>query len=83
MPISSHPLSPPDQENNSMRVCAVVVTYNRLELLKAALAALRAQTRPLNSILVIDNGCTDDTGRWLASEFSRDPAGSFAGHHAI
>lgn len=57
------------------RVCAVVVTFNRLELLKAALAALRSQTRPLDAIVVIDNGCTDDTGRWLAAESGRYPSG--------
>ena len=63
-------------EHNALRqVCAVVVTYNRLELQKAALAALRTQTRPLDAIVVIDNGCTDDTSRWLAAELSKDPAG--------
>jgi len=59
----------------SKRVCAVVVTHNRLELLKAALAALRVQTRPLDAILVIDNGCTDGTSRWLEDESCRDTAG--------
>ena len=57
------------------RVCAIVVTYNRLELLKAALAALRSQTRSLDAILVIDNGCTDGTGLWLAGEAKQDPTG--------
>ncbi len=65
----------PTAPRNPVRVCAVMVTYNRLELLKAALAALRAQTRPLDAIVVIDNGCTDETPRWLAAEVSRDPHG--------
>jgi GT2 family glycosyltransferase len=37
------------------RIAAVVVTYNRPQLLLQALAALRAQTRPLDSIYVVDN----------------------------
>lgn len=57
------------------RVCAVVVTHNRLELLQAALAALRAQTRSLDAIVIVNNGCTDDTGRWLAEQSKQDPSG--------
>jgi len=38
-----------------MRVAAVVVTHNRPQLLLQALAALRAQTRPLDAIYVVDN----------------------------
>ena len=75
IPISTNTQPVTADRPNRARVCAVVVTYNRLELLKAALAALRAQTRPLDAIIVIDNGCTDDTGRWLAEESSRDSAG--------
>jgi GT2 family glycosyltransferase len=40
---------------------ALVITYNRRELLMRNLAALKAQTHPLRSIVVIDNGSTDDT----------------------
>lgn len=57
------------------RVCAIVVTHNRLELLKAALAALRGQDRLPDAILVIDNGCTDGTGPWLAEESKQDRTG--------
>ena len=48
-----------------MDVIAVVVTYNRLELLKRNLACLRRQTVPPASIVVVDNGCTDGSGAWL------------------
>lgn len=48
------------------RVCAVVVTYNRLALLKQCLEALRAQTVPCDVILV-NNASTDDTRAWLDS----------------
>jgi len=44
-----------------MRVCAVVVTYNRRVLLEECLNALRRQTRPLERIIVIDNASTDGT----------------------
>lgn len=43
------------------RVCAVVVTYNRKALLKESLAALYAQTRRLDEIIVVDNASTDGT----------------------
>lgn len=40
----------------SHSVAAVVVTYNRPYDLKACIAALQAQTFPLQSIIVLDNG---------------------------
>ena len=43
------------------RVCAVVVTYNRVELLRECLTALESQTRPVDRILVVDNKSTDGT----------------------
>ncbi len=47
-----------------MKIIAVVVTYNRLELLKKGIEALRSN-QPLTEIIVIDNGCTDGTTEWL------------------
>ncbi len=44
-----------------MKVAAVVVTYNRLPLLRQCLQALAAQTVPLSAIWVIDNASTDGT----------------------
>ncbi|WP_418276175.1 glycosyltransferase [Isoptericola jiangsuensis] len=41
-------------------VVAVVVSYNRAELLGAALDALGAQTRDVDRIVVVDNASTDD-----------------------
>src|SRR4051812_18181236 len=43
------------------RVCAVVVTYNRIELLRECLTALESQTRPIDHVLVIDNASSDGT----------------------
>ncbi len=50
------------------KVIAVVVTYNRLALLSECITALRNQTRPLDAILVINNGSTDGTEAWLQSQ---------------
>lgn len=50
-----------------MKVSAVVVTYNRRELLEKTLAGLESQERPLDHIVVIDNASTDDTESYLAS----------------
>ena len=51
-----------------MKVIAVVVTYNRLELLQRTVACLQGQTRPLDEILVVNNGSTDGTADWLAAQ---------------
>ena len=51
-----------------MNIIAVVVTYNRLNLLKKAIAALKQQTQPLSTILVVNNGSTDGTEEWLAEQ---------------
>ena len=53
----------------SERVCAVVVTYNRKELLRECLEALKGQTRKVDHILVVDNASTDGTGEMLRAEF--------------
>ncbi|WP_129715962.1 glycosyltransferase family 2 protein [Pedobacter sp. SYP-B3415] len=50
------------------KIVAVLVTNNRLELLKEALAALRQQVYPLHQIIVINNGSTDGTGTWLNTQ---------------
>ena len=49
-------------------IVAVVVTYNRKELLKKVIASLRNQTIKVNGIIVVDNGTTDGTREWLGSE---------------
>lgn len=42
-------------------VCAVVVTYNRKELLIECLDALENQSRPLDAIYILDNASNDKT----------------------
>lgn len=48
------------------KVVAVVVTFNRLELLKRTVVSLQA-TDELHTIIVVNNGSTDGTADWLAS----------------
>jgi GT2 family glycosyltransferase len=52
----------------SMKIIAVIVTHNRLSLLKKCLAAVNAQTRKPDDIIVINNGSTDDTQLWLSGQ---------------
>ena len=52
------PSSPPEHE---VSVVAVVVAYNRRELLREALDALAAQTHPLAGVVVVDNRSDDDS----------------------
>ncbi|OZI07353.1 hypothetical protein BWI93_15105 [Siphonobacter sp. BAB-5385] len=50
------------------KVAAVVVTYNRLEDLKVCITSLQQQTFPVQTIFVINNGSTDGTADWLATQ---------------
>ncbi|HOV93141.1 MAG TPA: glycosyltransferase family 2 protein [Candidatus Kapabacteria bacterium] len=54
--------------NDKNNVIAVVVTYNRLELLKKVIEALRNQTYKLDSIIVINNSSIDGTEEWLKTQ---------------
>jgi GT2 family glycosyltransferase len=51
------------------RVCAVVVTYNRCDLLRRCLGALAEQTRPVDEVIVVDNASTDGTAAMVTAEF--------------
>lgn len=67
-----------------MKIIAVVVTYNRLALLQRTIAALKAQTRPLDAIVVVNNGATDGTAEWLEAQqaltvFTQDNVGGSGG----
>ena len=66
------------------KVIAVVVTYNRQALLSECIAALRKQSRPLDAILIINNGSTDGTEAWLTQQpdiifINQNNAGSSGG----
>jgi rhamnopyranosyl-N-acetylglucosaminyl-diphospho-decaprenol beta-1,3/1,4-galactofuranosyltransferase len=51
-------------------VWAVVVTFERRDLLRQCLAALQAQTAPPARILVVDNASTDGTPAMVREEFA-------------
>jgi GT2 family glycosyltransferase len=48
------------------KVVAVVVTYNRRELLLECLAAIEGQTHPVTEIIVVDNASADGTPAAIA-----------------
>ena len=51
-----------------MSVAAVIVTYNRIDMLKKTIDAVRSQSTPPHCIIVINNGSTDSTPQWLAQQ---------------
>lgn len=68
-----------------MKVVAIIVTYNRLPLLKKCVEAVIAQSRKPDEVIVINNGSTDDTQSWLSGQAvnsftqeNRGGAGGFA-----
>lgn len=50
--------------NSQNRICAAIVTYNRLEFLRDAIDSLKKQDYPCD-ILVVNNGSTDGTEEFL------------------
>ena len=53
--------------NENTKVLALVVTYNRLPLLKKCIEALKLQSYKNYDILVVNNGSTDGTREYLDS----------------
>ncbi len=51
-----------------MKVGILVVTYNRLGLLKEVIESLRKQTYTNKSIIVVNNNSTDGTEEWLREQ---------------
>jgi len=54
-------------DQHGRRIVAVVVTFNRLDMLRRQLARL-AEVPELDEVLVVDNASTDGTGAWLRSQ---------------
>jgi rhamnopyranosyl-N-acetylglucosaminyl-diphospho-decaprenol beta-1,3/1,4-galactofuranosyltransferase len=52
----------PQTPRDDVTVVAVVVTYNRAELLESCLDALAAQSRRPDAVVVVDNASTDASG---------------------
>jgi len=51
-----------------MKVCAIVVTYNRLAFLKTCINRLKSQSQKLDLIIVVNNGSSDGTKDWLEEQ---------------
>ena len=51
-----------------MTVAAAVTTFNRLDSLKRCIDAIRAQDRPVDEIIVVNDLSTDGTREWLDSQ---------------
>ena len=75
------------------RVIAVVVTYNRKALLLESLAAVHAQSRAPDAVIVVDNASTDDSAAAVRDRYpsvtlaelahNTGGAGGFAGGLAL
>jgi rhamnopyranosyl-N-acetylglucosaminyl-diphospho-decaprenol beta-1,3/1,4-galactofuranosyltransferase len=68
------------------KVIAVIVTYNRKNLLSHCITALKNQTKKIDKILIINNGSTDETGNWLLKQkdiqhISQENVGSAGGFY--
>lgn len=75
--------------SKSDRVAAVIVTHKRVEMLRESLEVVAAQTRPVEWIIVVDNGCEEavaslvsqvcgSRGVYLPSHTNLGGAGGFA-----
>lgn len=52
----------------NLKVCAIIVTYNRKALLARCIQSVQLQSYMLNSILVIDNASTDASYEFLVND---------------
>lgn len=58
--------------NPDKKIVAVIVTYNRKELLLECLTAILNQTYPVSSIIIVDNASSDGTEEALRKEHILD-----------
>ena len=59
----------PARAGGDVTVAAVVVTWNRLDLLREVLPAVLGQTRPPDRVIVVDNASTDGTPAAVRADF--------------
>jgi Predicted glycosyltransferases len=53
--------------------CAIIVTYNRVQLLERCLDAMLAQTKCLDRVVIIDNASTDTTQQRISQRAAAEP----------
>lgn len=73
-------------KNDNYKIAAVVVTYNRLGLLKECMQSLREQIRKPDEIIVVNNSSTDGTLEWLNEQndltvITQENSGSAGGQY--
>lgn len=73
-------------DKTKYKIAAVVVTFNRLQLLKECVEALRNQTYKLDEIIVVNNSSTDGTLEWLNEQkdltvITQENSGSAGGQY--
>ena len=55
----------------NLSVSVIIPTYNRKTTLPRALNSVLEQTHPVDEIIVVDDGSTDDTSDWLLNEYPK------------
>ncbi len=68
------------------KIAVVVVTYNRLQLLKECISGIRNQTVPLDEVIIVNNGSNDGTTEWLNEQgdittYHQENIGGAGGFH--
>lgn len=58
--------------DDNKRVAAVVVTYNRKQLLLECVTAILSQSEPLYRLIIVDNASTDGTEKLLTKQGIKD-----------
>ena len=69
-----------------VRIAAVVVTFNRIDLLKSCIDSLQNQSRKLDEIIIVNNSSTDGTFEWLNEQrnltvITQSNSGSISGRY--
>lgn len=62
------------EKENKLKVAAVVVTYNRKFLLERCLKFLLMQSRRPDTIIIVENNCTDGTFEYINNVFKEGAA---------